>query len=303
MSKPALGRGLNALLAGKPAGAARPAAEPTGPGTPSGESVRHVPVDQVRPCPFQPRRQFAEEELRELADSIREQGVLQPLIVRERDGAFELIAGERRWRAARLAGRVEVPVIVREADDRAVLEMALIENLQREDLNPIEEAEGYRQLADRFGLRQEDIAARVGKSRVAVANAMRLLKLPETVQGHVRAGRLSVGHAKVILGLPTPELQELAADRVLREGLNVRQTEQLVERLLAGTRPKGPAAGRTSNPTSVEPFLAAIEEKLRERFGAEVRVRYRRGKGSLEVPFFSDDDLNRVLELLGIQLD
>lgn len=303
MSKPALGRGLNALLGGRPAGSSPPAAEPGGPGAPAGEAVRQVPVDRVRPCPFQPRRQFADEELRELADSIREQGVLQPLIVRERDGFYELIAGERRWRAARLAGRAEVPVIVREADDRTVLEMALIENLQREDLNPIEEAEGYRQLADRFGLRQEDIAARVGKSRVAVANAMRLLKLPDSVQGLLRGGRISVGHAKVILGLPTPELQELAAERVLRDGFNVRQTEQLVERLLAG-RPQGTARpGRVGTPSALEPSLAAIEEKLRERFGAEVRLRYRRGKGSLEVPFFSDEDLNRVLELLGIQLD
>lgn len=305
MTKPALGRGLNALLGGAPktpvAASPAPAAAASPDARPA-DGIRRVSLDQVEPCAFQPRRDFAPEELEELAESIREQGILQPLIVRERAGKFELIAGERRWRAARLAGLTEVPVIVREADDRAVLEMALIENLQREDLNPIEEAEGYRQLADRFGLRQEDVAARVGKSRVAVANALRLLKLPADLQSHLRNGRLSVGHAKVILGLEMPEKQALAADRVLRETLNVRQTEDLVARLQ--TRRGVPAKpGRTPATGVTDPQLAALEERLREHLGAPVRVRYRKGRGSLEIQFFSDDDLNRVLDLLGVQVD
>lgn len=304
MTKPALGRGLNALLGGAPKPPAAPAtpAAPAAAESRSPDGIRRVPLDQVEPCAFQPRRDFAPEELEELAESIREQGILQPLIVRERSGKFELIAGERRWRAARLAELSEVPVIVREADDRAVLEMALIENLQREDLNPIEEAEGYRQLADRFGLRQEDVAARVGKSRVAVANALRLLKLPADLQSHLRNGRLSVGHAKVILGLEMSEKQALAADRVMRDGLNVRQTEDLVARLQ--TRRGAPARpGRTPATGATDPQLAAIEEQLREHLGTPVRLRYRKGRGSVEIQFFSDDDLNRVLEVLGVQVD
>src|SRR5262249_29497858 len=161
----------------------------------------------------------------------KEQGIVQPLIVRERDGHLELIAGERRWRAAQQVGLTEVPVIVREADDRAVLELALIENLQRENLNAIEEAQGYAQLIETFQLKQEEVAIKVGKSRAVVANALRLLKLPQTLQVEIREGRLSVGHAKVILGLTSDTHQKLAGERVLREGLNVRQTEELVARL------------------------------------------------------------------------
>ncbi|MCP5523529.1 MAG: ParB/RepB/Spo0J family partition protein [Verrucomicrobiales bacterium] len=306
MTKPALGRGLNALLGGAPrtsAAASAPTPAPAAPSEPpAADGIRRVPLDQVQPCAFQPRRDFSTEELQELAESIREQGILQPLIVRERAGKFELIAGERRWRAARMAELTEVPVMVREADDRAVLEMALIENLQREDLNPIEEAEGYRQLADRFGLRQEDVASRVGKSRVAVANALRLLKLPADLQSHLRNGRLSVGHAKVILGLELPEKQALAADRVMRESLNVRQTEDLVARLQTGRGAPG-KPGRTPASGVTDPQLAALEERLREHLGTPVRLRYRKGKGSVEIQFFSDDDLNRVLDVLGIQVD
>jgi ParB family chromosome partitioning protein len=228
---------------------------------------------------------------------------LQPLVARPQGDHWELIAGERRWRAARLAGLTEVPVLVREADDRSVLELALIENLQREDLNPIEEAEGYRQLAQRFGLRQEDIAGRVGKSRVAVANALRLLKLPDDLQSHVRNGRLSVGHAKVILGLESPEKQTLAADRILRESLNVRQTEELVNRFLRD-RPARDGSGRSATaPAGADPHLAALEEKLQERFGTRVKLRYRKGRGSVEIQFFSDDDLQRILDLLEIRVD
>ena len=202
MSKPALGRGLGALLGGNPS-LTQPASAPViSPAAPDNrDRVQRVPLNRVRPSTLQPRKEFAPEALQELADSIREQGIVQPLIVRERGGFFELIAGERRWRAAQLLNLPEVPVITREADDRTVLELALIENLQRENLNALEEALGYAKLGEEFQLTQEEIAVKVGKSRAAVANATRLLKLPVSVQGLLREGRISVGHAKVILGL------------------------------------------------------------------------------------------------------
>src|SRR3984885_1562451 len=237
MAKPALGRGLGALLGGNPPltqSMPAPSIQPPATAAPAPdnrERVLRVPLDKIRATAMQPRKQFSEESLRELADSIREQGIVQPLIVRERDGFFELIAGERRWRAAQLLNLPEVPVIAREADDRSVLELALIENLQRENLNALEEALGYAQLAEQFQLTQEEIATKVGKSRAAVANATRLLKLPAQVQSFIREGRLSAGHAKVILGLADGQLQSLAAERIIKEGLNVRQAEGLITKL------------------------------------------------------------------------
>src|ERR1035438_10401148 len=213
MAKPALGRGLGALLGESPI--AKPPvpapASTTAPGaalaTDAREHVQRVALDRIRPCPFQPRKDFSPETLRELADSIKEQGIVQPLIVRERDGHLELIAGERRWRAAQLLGLAEVPVILREADDRAVLELALTENLQRENLNPIEEAQGYAQLIDQFQLTQEEAAGKAVKTRPVLACALRLLKLPPEIQPSIRGARLSVGHAKVMLGLATETQQ------------------------------------------------------------------------------------------------
>lgn len=303
MSKPALGRGLGALLSGQPS------AVPSVPGTAPVAAIDNrgrvlrVALNRIRASALQPRKQFSEESLRELADSIREQGIVQPLIVRERDGFFELIAGERRWRAAQLLQLTEVPIITREADDRSVLELALIENLQRENLNAIEEAHGYAQLAEQFQLTQEEIAVKVGKSRAAVANATRLLKLPLSVQGHVREGRLSVGHAKVILGLGVEAQQILAAERAIKDTLNVRQTEALVAKLQARTAK--PAAD-SAQPVAIVPVdsnLARLEDKLRERFGTKVHLRYAHGKGAVEISYFSDDELQRVLEILGINAD
>ena len=265
----------------------------------SRERVEDVPLDRVHPCPFQPRKTFAPEALRELADSIQERGIVQPLIVREREGRFELIAGERRWRAAQLLGLARVPVIVRQADDRTVLELALIENLQRENLNPIEEAQGYTQLVEQFQLTQDEVAAKVGKSRSVVANSLRLLRLAAPIQNLVRDGRLSVGHAKVILGL-TATLQPTAADRVLKEGLNVRQTEALAARLqAAATNPVRP----TPHTPARDPHLASLEGRLRERLATKVNLRYAQGKGSIEVAFFSDAELERLLELWGVRPD
>ena len=308
MAKPALGRGLGALLGDSPI-AKPPIPAPistTAPGaapvTDPRERVQRVALDRIRPCPLQPRKDFSPETLRELADSIREQGIVQPLIVRERDGHLELIAGERRWRAAQLLGLAEVPVILREADDRAVLELALIENLQRENLNPIEEAHGYAQLIEQFQLKQEEVATKVGKSRAAVANALRLLKLPPSLQASIREGRLSVGHAKVILGLASEQHQRLAAERILKEGLNVRQTEALVARLQAResgavTKPLAPT------PQTRDTHVASLENQLRERLGTKVHLRYAQGKGALEITFFSDAELERILHVLGISPD
>ncbi|HEY5298866.1 MAG TPA: ParB/RepB/Spo0J family partition protein [Verrucomicrobiae bacterium] len=305
MSKPALGRGLGALLGGNPLGQSAPvvalqsSAIPA-PAPDNRERVQRISLDKIRASALQPRKQFSEESLRELADSIREQGIVQPLIVRERDGFFELIAGERRWRAAQLLNLPEVPVITREADDRSVLELALIENLQRENLNAIEEAQGYAQLAEQFQLTQEEIALKVGKSRAAVANSLRLIKLPTTIQNFVREGRLSVGHAKVILGLADEKNQRLAAERVIKEGLNVRQTEGLIAKMQKrGSR-------QTAKPEWVaapvgDPHVADLEARLREVFATKVQLRYAQGKGAVEISFFSDGELERLLQLLGVK--
>ena len=311
MSKPALGRGLGALLGGNPVltqptpAPAAPLSHPVvlAPVPDLHERVQRVPLDRIRPCSLQPRKDFSAEALRELADSIREQGIVQPLIVRERGGHFELIAGERRWRAAQLLQLPEVPIFVRQADDRAVLELALIENLQRENLNAIEEAHGYEQLAGQFQLTQEEIALKVGKSRAAVANALRLLKLPPVVQNYVREGRLSVGHAKVILGLADEKKQKLAAERVIKEGLNVRQTEGLVAKLQARDSRKLVIKPESVAAPGADPHVTNLEDRLREKFGTKVQLRYAAGKGAVEISFFSDAELERILQILGVSVD
>jgi ParB family chromosome partitioning protein len=315
MAKPALGRGLGALLGGTPVISKSDPNTPVAPPAPNisvpappppavapRDVIRHVPLTRIRPCAFQPRKDFPPESLRELADSIREQGIVQPLVVRQQGEFFELIAGERRWRASQLLGLAEAPVIVREADDRAVLEMALIENLQRENLNAIEEALGYSQLVGQFALTQEEAAVKVGKSRAAVANALRLLKLPQTIQGYIRDGRLSVGHAKVILGLNDQVQQAHAAERVIKEALNVRQTEGLIAKLQARSGKSGVKAGVVV-PLPTDAHVADLENKLRERLGTKVNLKYSQGKGAVEISFFSDDELERVLQILGIQTD
>jgi ParB family chromosome partitioning protein len=308
MSKPALGRGLGALLSGSPPitnpvpAATTPVAAPS-PLPDLHDRVQRVPLNRIRASAMQPRKEFSAEALKELADSIREQGIVQPLIVRERNGFFELIAGERRWRAAQLLNLPEVPVITREADDRSVLELALIENLQRENLNALEEALGYAQLVEQFQLTQEQIATKVGKSRAAVANATRLLKLPASVQNFIRDGRLSVGHAKVILGLNEHPLQSLAAERIIKDGLNVRQAEGLIAKLQSrGARAPGDSA-KVRAIVPVDSNIGRLEEKLREKFGTKVHLKYAQGKGAVEITFFSDDQLQHILEILGVNAD
>ena len=298
MAKPALGRGLGALLGSSPITAPTPPAP--APATNS-QQVLRVSPQRIVPCPFQPRKEFSEEALAELANSIREQGIVQPLVVRTRGADFELIAGERRWRAAQLLGLAEVPIIVREADDRAVLELALIENLQREDLNPIEEALGYSQLSDQFKLKQEEVAQKVGKSRTVVANALRLLKLPAEVQSYVRDRRLSVGHAKAILGLARPEEQLLAAQEVIRKNLNVRQIEDWVAHGRNRTTAKTKKAGAPLAPG--DPHVAELANQLQQRLGTKVRLRYHAGRGAIEAFFFTDAELQRLLEILGVRPD
>lgn len=306
MAKPALGRGLGALLGGTPA-VPKPTIPPDAPSPvasvavalpPPGERLHRVALSRIRPCPFQPRKTFSAESLQELADSIHAQGIVQPLVVRDRGDHYELIAGERRWRAAQLLNLAEVPIVIRQADDRTALELALIENLQRENLNPIEEAQGYAQLVEQFAFTQEEVSSKVGKSRAVVANALRLLKLPSVVQGYVREGRLSVGHAKVILGLANEKQQTFAAERALKEALNVRQIEGLVARLQA--RDSGPTRATSLPSSPADANVTRLEDRLRERLGTKVQLRYHKGKGALEIAFFSDAELERVLQILGI---
>lgn len=262
-----------------------------------------VELSRIQPCSFQPRKDFAPEALQELADSIREQGIVQPLIVRRAGDRFELIAGERRWRAAQLAGLTRAPVVVREADDRTVLELALVENLQRENLNPMEESRGYSQLIEQFALTQEEAAAKVGKSRAQVANALRLLKLSDEIQAYLRHGQLSVGHAKVILGVSNADDQNYIAQRTIKDGWSVRHLEEFVSqyRPETGRNAGGPRASVT--PAVRDANLESLETRLRERLGTKVTLRYRKGKGSLDIRFFSDSELERVLALLGVSAE
>jgi ParB family chromosome partitioning protein len=313
MAKQALGRGLGALMGGiSGKSPAAPAAQPQTPAVQApapgkstpGEQVQRIPVAQIKPCPLQPRKDFGADALQELAASIREQGVLQPLVVRMANGGYELIAGERRWRAAQLAGLTELPVLVREADDRKVLELALIENLQRENLNAIEEALGYSRLIKDFSLTQEEAATKVGKNRVTVANLLRLLQLPSEVQNYVRSSLLSFGHARAILGIGHIESQKQLAEEVIRDGLSVRETEQLVNERNQRTSARIINSSlATKPPTTPDVHVAALQSKLQDRFGTKVSVKYRKGKGAVEIRFFDDDDLERIMEIVGVKMD
>lgn len=260
--------------------------------------MQSVVLSRVVPSPLQPRSNFSEELLTELVASIRENGIIQPLIVREVKGSLELIAGERRWRAAGKAGLKEVPVIVREATDLEVLEFALVENLQREDLNPIEEALAYRRLAEEFKLRQEEIAKKVGKSRAAVANTMRLLELDGELQAHLVQGRLSVGHAKALLGLRTAEDRQLIAAQVMKKNLSVRAAEDLVNAHLskAGTVRKG----RTRHKREVSAAVQHLENRLQQHLSTRVEIHHGDDKGRILIEYYGNDDLQRLLAQLGL---
>ncbi len=299
MAKQALGKGLGALIkknSGHPSADGEPAPDDS-------KRYRDVPIDRVVPSPLQPRMQFGESPLDDLVESIRQHGIIQPLIVRAVDGKLELIAGERRWRASKKLGLATVPVIEREASDRDVLEMALIENLQREDLNPMEEAAGYVRLAKEFSLKQEEIAGRVGKSRASVANAMRLLDLHGDVQLLVAQARLSVGHAKAILSLKDQDAQLLAADQILRRQLTVRAAEKLVQSLVSDTSGSSGEPRRTPATREIDIHLRAITNRLRERFATHVSIQHSAKKGRIEIEYYGDDDLQRIIELLGLPGD
>ena len=274
-----LGRGLGALL---------------GDDVMKTEGSLYLPISQVESCSSQPRKYFDEESLAELADSIREHGIIQPLTVRKlSSGYYQIIAGERRWRAARMAGLDEVPVIVIEADDRKAAELAMIENLQREDLNPMEEAAGFQSLIENYHMTQEEAAQRVGKSRSAVANAMRLLSLAPSVAAMVEDGRLSAGHARALLTL-SPALQEKTAETIVHSELSVRQTEALVNRLRAEKK-EAPQKG----PNAVNYTLEAQKE-LSSKMGRGVKIVTGRKKGRIELEYYGLDDLNDLLEALAL---
>ena len=279
VKKGGLGRGLESLFED----AARDVGGP----------VSTLPLREIEPDKDQPRKDFDEQALSELADSIARHGLLQPIAVRAAaGGAYQIIAGERRWRAARLAGLSEVPVVIKDVTDAEAMELALIENLQREDLDPVEEAMGYRQLMERCELTQEQTAQKIGKSRSAIANSLRLLNLPDDVLAFLKEGKLSTGHAKVLLGLPDAALQSKAAEAVVGQNLNVRQTEALCKKLV---KPEKPPKLQPLRPA----LAGEVEYALREVLGSEVKVDYKNGQGSLTVHFYSDEQLSAFANLLG----
>ena len=276
-----LGRGLESLF------------EDAAPSFESDTWIETLPLREIEPDPGQPRKTFDDETLAELSASIAEHGLLQPIAVRPKpSGGYLIVAGERRWRASRMAGLTEVPVIVKDVTDEQAMELALVENLQREDLDPVEEAAGIRELMTRCDLTQEQAARKLGKSRSALANSLRLLSLPETVLELLKSGFITIGHAKVVLGLPTPELQEEAAQMIADNQLNVRQAEALCKKLAKPA--KEPVAAPLPSALPVE-----VEESLKQALGSEVRVAYHDGKGKLTVHFYSDDQLKAFANLLG----
>lgn len=319
--KPGLGRGLGALI-GHSASPSQPATPPahTAPATPPAaaapaapadprKTVFEVPVAEISRSPWQPRQTFNEDALRELAESIKTNGVIQPLICRRKtDGGYELIAGERRLRAAVEAELAKVPVILVDAEDRRAAEIAIIENIQRQDLNAIEEAEGYRTLADTFNLTQQDVADRVGKARASVANAVRLLELPDEVKQLISSNLLSTGHAKVLLGLSDTTEQTILGRKCVTEGLTVRTLEKLIQRRRAEAA--GEDMRRPGKPDLPESYVRDLTDRLYKHFGTAIRlssgVTHANGKhtkGVLEIDFYDNDDLDRVLNVLGITLD
>ena len=276
-----LGRGLESLF------------EDAAPSFESDTRIETLPLREIEPDPGQPRKTFDDETLAELSASIAEHGLLQPIAVRPKpSGGYLIVAGERRWRASRMAGLTEVPVIVKDVTDEQAMELALVENLQREDLDPVEEAAGIRELMTRCDLTQEQAARKLGKSRSALANILRLLTLPDSVLELLKSGFITIGHAKVVLGLPTPELQEEAAQMIADNQLNVRQAEALCKKLAKPA--KEPVAAPLPSALPVE-----VEESLKQALGSEVRVAYHDGKGKLTVHFYSDDQLKAFANLLG----
>lgn len=282
MKRPALGKGIGALLH-----------------TSTQEDGRKYflcPIEELRPNRKQPRKTFTDAKLEELVASIKEKGVIQPLVVRRVDDHYQIIAGERRWRASQKAGLHEVPVVIKDVSEDFALEMALIENIQREDLNPIEEADAYRSLMDSFDLSQEEVAKRVGKDRSTVANALRLLRLPEAVRNAVIEGKLSMGHARALLALEDDALIAEAAAEVEKKQLTVRETEALVKRL----KSTGGTKKRTKDSADASPELIHLAGELKRSLGTQVKIVPKGRGGKIEISFFSPQDLDRLVEILGI---
>jgi ParB family transcriptional regulator, chromosome partitioning protein len=278
----ALGKGLNALL---------PSLSPVV----ADRVFSELPIDKIIPNKYQPRTNFDLEKLKELAQSIQSNGVVQPIIVRRVGQEYQLIAGERRWRAARLAGLKAIPAVVQDVSEYKTLELALVENIQRQDLNPIEEASAYVSLMEDFGLTQEEVSLRVGKDRSSIANTIRLLKLPADIKDRIQAGILSMGHARAILALDNAKEQLLLTERILSEGLNVRQTEQLIRHWKPGRSRKG---NKSKVDAVKDPNVKAAERKLEEYLGTEVMIHSNGDKGKIEIYFHNSEDLLRIYDLL-----
>ncbi len=279
--RPALGRGLSALI---------PEATPPAPAARGESAPQELDIDLLAPNPRQPRTYIEEHQLEELAQSIRSHGVLQPILVRRVDGRFEIVAGERRWRAAQRAGLLKVPVVVRDVADEDLLQVALIENIQRENLNAVEEAQAYRRLSDELNLSQEEIASAVGKDRATIANYMRLLRLPVEVRNDLASGAVTMGHARALLGLSDDAAQRRIAREVVSRGLSVRETEALIR------REASPAV--TPTPRKVDPNTRAAEEQLKLALGSRARIVRRGTAGRIEIDFTSEDELQRLYELI-----
>lgn len=273
----ALGRGLEALIPG--AGTEEP-------------GIRQIPLDTIRSSPNQPRKLFDDSKLKELAASIRSHGVLAPVLLRQTEDGYELVAGERRFRAAQMAGIQSIPAIMKEVSNSEMLELALIENIQREDLNPIEEAEVYRRLTEEFGLSQEEVARRVGRDRSSVANALRLLRLPARIQQDLMAGALTAGHARALLALEAVSEQLRLREQIVKRGLTVRAAESLIRRLKARPVSRRVQGGRLS------PHVSALEDRLRQRLITKVAVVPAGRGGRIELHYFSDEDLTRLVEAI-----
>ena len=281
-----LGRGISALIS-----EAAPIKEPEDTAAESSENtVQYIDINDIRPNRNQPRKNFDSEGIRELAASIQEHGIIQPLIVRKNDSGYELVAGERRWRAAREAAFDKVPCIVRDFTDEENALIAIIENMQREDLDPIEEAEGLDTMMKEYGLTQEEVSRSVGKSRPYITNSLRLLKLPQDIREKISEGDLSAGHARALLSVKNVSLQEQLCQKIIREGLSVRETEKLVKD--SGKTRKKPAKSRK------DPDIVTVEDKLKEIYGTRVAITTNGRKGAVEISYYGRDDLNRIIELL-----
>jgi len=287
MERKALGKGISALIPRKEL-----VKEEQGKQGEQGERVSYISLEQIQPNPFQPRQDFDNQSLEELTQSIKEKGVIQPLLVRRRGESYELIAGERRFRAAKSLNLKEIPVIIKEVEDRDSLEFSLIENIQRQDLNPIEEAHAYRYLIDKFGITQEKIGEILGKARVSVTNLLRLLRLPQEIQEEIKRGRISFAHGRALLEIENLNLQRRLAEEVIAKGLSVRELENLIKT----QRPK--TTKQRIGKSAREPYLAVLEEELQHRLATKVRISKRKKRGHILIEFYSPEDLERIVNIL-----